>query len=227
VLYWLYVFGRRAFSFGELKMFRFHKRTRVHYWSLSKLANNLRSSVGITNPKALTMEAWEEHHRVSSAKAPFTYWLTKKFFNKVQNFILWPSDLFHSIKVFYKNWKGKTHVLDCNLPVGQWSDLTHRIFIGPFTELVKYIEIEKGLETLDWELGLVIDEQMGALPDNPKYGLPSSQAIAAREQKELYLWFKTEYLTRTDEDYSKEDEWFEEDTEMLVRLVRIRNSLWT
>lgn len=208
-------------------MFRIHKRTRLSYWSLSPLANKLRSSVGITNPTSLTWEQWTEHHKVSSAKAPFTYWLTKKFFNRVQNFIIWPSDFSYSIKVFYKNWKGKSHVIDCNLPVGQWCDLTHRIFIGPFTELVKYVEIEKGLETLEWELGLVLDEDWGVKPEDPEYGQPSHQAISAKEQKELYIWFKEEYLTRTDEDYSKEDEWFEKDTEMLVRLVRIRSGLWT
>jgi hypothetical protein len=92
---------------------------------------------------------------------------------------------------------------------------------------VKYVEIEKGLETLEWELGLVLDEDWGVKPEDPEYGQPSHQAISAKEQKELYIWFKEEYLTRTDEDYSKEDEWFEKDTEMLVRLVRIRSGLWT
>ena len=206
-------------------MFKFHKRTRMNYWSLSKLANKLRESVGISNPTALTWEKWEEHHAESSAKAPFTYWLTKKFFNKAQDFFLWPSDLFYSVRVFYKNWKGKTHVLDCNLPVGQWSDLTHRIFIGPFTELVKFVEVEKGLDVLEWELGLVLNEECGILPIDAEYGKPTHQAIVAKEQKELYTWFKTEYLTRTDDQY--EDDWFEKDNEMLVRLVRIRNSLWT
>ena len=205
--------------------FKFHKRTR-NYWSLSKLAIKLREAVGITNPKALTMEGWAEYKRASKAKAPFTYWLTKRFFNKAQNFILCPSDLIYSIRIYFKNSKGNTHVLDGGLEKGQWYDITYRIPHCLFYELEKFIEKEKGLETHEWEKTLTFNEDWGVKPDDEKYGKLTPQALAAIEQDEVYSWWK-ENKVKKDVDFENEDKYLEQEEEMLIRLIKIRGSLWS
>jgi hypothetical protein len=70
-------------------------------------------------------------------------------------------------------------------------------------------------------------------------GVDNKQSHCAQEQKELYLWWKDIRPTRVDpfdnviwDDPNKsrfdaEEEQFEEDTEMLIRLMKIRRSLWT
>ena len=124
---------------------------------------------------------------------------------------------------------------------------------------------EAGISYLEWEMSLVQDEQWGG-KDNPNNGRPTPQAIAAREQWELYYWWKHVRPRRVEPmDYSgwtaycdeRRDEGFmaclesrneadaarsrrildlchqleanyeAEDEEMLIRLIRIRNSLWT
>ena len=81
-------------------MIRFHRKTRWHYLSSSKLSKFIRKQFGLTNPSALTMEGWAEHDKQSKLKAPFINWLTDEFFNKVQNVVMFIPDCVYSIKVF-------------------------------------------------------------------------------------------------------------------------------
>lgn len=171
-------------------MIKFHRYPRINYWSLSPLANWLRECAGLTNPYALSGEGWDAHHKECKEKAPLTYWLTKGPFNKAQDICYFPLDVYWTVRVFYKNWKNNSHVLDGGLPVGQWSDLCYRIPRCLFGELEKFIEVEKGLETLEWEKKLVYNEDWGVGPDEPSYGQPTHQALAAIEQEVIYLWFK-------------------------------------
>lgn len=57
-----------------------------------------------------------------------------------------------------------------------------------------------GLDHLNWEMGLIHEpEHFG--PDgknDPSYCMPTSQAESAKEQYELYMWWKNEYLKRPD-----------------------------
>lgn len=57
---------------------------------------------------------------------------------------------------------------------------------------------EAGLELLEWEIGLKMDEDWGVEKDNPEYGKPTGQALRAMEQKRLYLWWTKERLARKD-----------------------------
>lgn len=203
---------------------KFYRKARG-YWSLSRFAKRLNTLAGIENPQFLTMGGWEEHHKASKEKAPFTYWLTRSFLNKLQDFLFYPSNLIYSVKVYIKNVKGNTHVLDGGLNKGQWYDLTYRIPRCLFTELENYIENEKGLETLAWEKTLMLDEDWGVDKDNPSYGKPSHQALAAIEQEEIYLWWKS--VKGEDVAFDQEEAYQEKETEMLIRLIKIRGSLWT
>jgi hypothetical protein len=58
---------------------------------------------------------------------------------------------------------------------------------------------EAGLAHLDWEAELNCDESCGYSVDHADYGKPTSQALAAKEIKELYLWWKNVYPNRPDQ----------------------------
>lgn len=106
---------------------------------------------------------------------------------------------------------------------------------------------EAGLAYLDWASGL----KMEFLDkEDPDYDQPSKQAQSAVKIKKLYEWWTNrdkrpdpldlsgwnENYNSGDEEkrfesYEKsqkiEDEYDNEDTEMLIELIRIRSSLWT
>lgn len=126
---------------------------------------------------------------------------------------------------------------------------------------------EAGLAYLDWASGLKLDSAWGVDPGHPDYGQPTHQAMAAREIKELYMWWREVYPNRPDvhdasgwSDYCEmrrakgyefldledkteaeaeqcktaldrsneiEAAYEAEDEAMMIRLIRIRDSLWT
>jgi len=152
----------------------------------------------------------------------YPYWSN----TKLQDIVMFPSDLIYSIRIYFKNSKGNTHVLDGGLEKGQWYDLTYRIPHCLFSELEKFIEKEKGLETHEWEKTLTFNEDWGVKPDDEKYGKLTHQALAAIEQDAIYSWWKSvkdrEYTSLEDDNNYEEKE-----QEMLIRLVKIYRSLWT
>ena len=103
--------------------------------------------------------------------------------------------------------------------------------------------IEAAYDYFEWATNLIYDENYGTLPDDPHYGELTEQAKAAIEIKELYEWWtKTRplrddpYLTIKRETHgqkyfelvaSVEEDQYNEDTEMLIELIKIRNCLWT
>jgi hypothetical protein len=126
---------------------------------------------------------------------------------------------------------------------------------------------EAGLAYLDWASELKMDDHMGVGKGENGYGEPTYQALAAREIKELYLWWKEVYPKRPDphdaggwsaycemrrqggcdffdmEDKTPEEAdmgrtaldksheietaYDKEDEAMMIRLIRVRQSLWT
>lgn len=184
-------------------MIKFKREMRVHYWSSSPLSHWLRSKAGLDNPSALSMEGWDEHKKLCKQKAPVIHYITRTLFNKLQDVVMFPFDIIYSVRVFYKNWKGKTHVLDGGLEVGQWYDLSSRIPLCLFGEFEKFIEVEKGYDTLNWEIGLTYDEDWGYDKENPQYGQPTPQALAAMEQRRIIDWWKA----NKDRDLDVESGW--------------------
>ena len=57
---------------------------------------------------------------------------------------------------------------------------------------------EAGLAYLDWASGLKLDSAWGVEPGSANYGEPTHQALAAREIKELYMWWTEIYPNRPD-----------------------------
>lgn len=129
---------------------------------------------------------------------------------------------------------------------------------------------EAGLAHLNWEMSLINDCEWASADEkaaDASCGLPTSQAVAAKEQYELYNWWKnirpvrpdpmdaggwSDYCKAMDDKYGSlgwmeerneqeqttsklaldktqeiEEMYDREDEEMLIRLIKIRRSLWT
>jgi hypothetical protein len=128
---------------------------------------------------------------------------------------------------------------------------------------------EAGLAYLDWAGSLTMGEDWGVEEGSENFGKPTHQALAAREIKELYLWWTVTYRNRPDpydasgwtahcenmraknpgsmwaslntkdkEDRRASDKahkllrkieaaYEKEDEAMMIRLIKIRESLWT
>jgi hypothetical protein len=125
---------------------------------------------------------------------------------------------------------------------------------------------QAGLDHLDWAMSLTNSDWVDK--SDPDYGKPTSQALAAKEIKELYTWWTVTYRNRPDPYVvsgwsaycdnlrkqhgdnwigmgstdvvtaklrdeamalldSIEKEYETEDEEMMIRLIKIRDSLWT
>lgn len=109
---------------------------------------------------------------------------------------------------------------------------------------------EAGVANLEWQTGLKYGEGDFVKKDDPRWGKPTPQAVSARKILALYRW----WLARPDrpepaeasgwreacdsDDKRKrskgfkrmqeiEDEYEREDEKMLVRLIKLRKSLWT
>jgi hypothetical protein len=54
----------------------------------------------------------------------------------------------------------------------------------------KWRSPQAGLDYLDWETTLIMDDSWGVDENDPRYGQPSDQAARAQEVSELYHWWK-------------------------------------
>lgn len=199
--------------------FKFHKRTRMSYWSQSNLVSWMLPE---ESKEPFTFAKLKEQIATGINPTP----LIERIIDKLQDVVMFPVDLYHSIRIYFKNSKGNSHVLDGGLKKGEWYDLVYRIPVCLFYELEKFIEQEKGLDTHQWEMKLTYDEDWGVESDNLKYGTLTPQALAAIEQNEIYEWWRAN-KDRKDVDFENEEDYLKQEEEMLIRLVRVRNSLWT
>lgn len=198
---------------------KFYKRTRKSYWSDSKFVSRF-----IPDRPNFTLKSdddfWAFENYIDNTPT------LEQIVDKLQNIVMFPADLIYSVRIYLKNRKGNTHVLDGGLNRGEWHDLVYRIPHCLFYELEKFITQEKGLETHEWEKTLTYNEDWGVDPDNEKYGKLTPQALAAIEQDVIWTWWK-ENKHRKDVDFENEEAYLAQEEEMLIRLIKIRNSLWT
>lgn len=123
----------------------------------------------------------------------------------------------------------------------------------PF-RLKRWRSREAGLDHLEWESSLRVDESWGISKDDPRYATLTDQAVGASEILELYRWWteirpsrEDPYVTvglcdedrncsnkRSDKEQERlyrlveiEKGFDDEDDEMLMRLIKLRRSLWT
>lgn len=236
-------------------------RQRSHYWSCSKFSQWIRTTFGgVEKPKSETWEGWKQWRVLAKQKNAFVYWLTEEGLDDIQNILAFPYDVVNVVRTYYINrYLDKLHYLPTKLTPGQYYEVDTRILHGLFETLVDFIEVEKawmsvvfskddwtsfgfpwwykyrilrwtkrfrsvkaGLAHLEWEISLG-DTSPG-------------QSDAAKEELDLYKWWKFERPARVDpfgtslvseEAWKLEEKYDQEDEEMLIRLIKIRKHLWT
>lgn len=242
-------------------MIRLHK-SRVHYWSSSKIANWIR---GENKPYALEWDEWDKWHNNQKKLHPFRYWISETFLNQLQNIVYFPIDVYHTIKIYIRNrYLDKIQYLHTGLKPGEYYDLDHRILHGLFNELVDFVELELAHLSKwdkDKKYKFVKGRCQEAQDDYFRWaihlkhqGRLTEQAKASRKIKELYEWWKYIRPQRKEpyadpclgdiddildkqkfkkkqklykEAYDLEKKYDDEDTEMLIELIKVRNHLWT
>jgi hypothetical protein len=100
------------------------------------------------------------------------------------------------------------HVLNLGLKPGWW-DTDTKLLHASFTLLEDYVELEKPFKTIEWN-----DDD--------------SSREYANEIHSLYLWWKHHKAMSTDSvSWELENANYEEETANLIRLIKIRGTLWT
>lgn len=264
----------------------------ARYWSCTKFADFIRGTPKPRSATSAEWDSWEENsssknpirHWISETLLDtiqdFITFPTRKF-QDFQNYYCnrWISKS-----------NSLTASKDFITP-GEWCDVGNRFLPCMFNELVDFIEIEcawmnivcdekkrkqhaiplfrkfkkwrspeLGLDYLRWEMELTNTDFVDA--DDPEYGMPTTQALSAKEQLDLYRWWKYirperkdpmelsgwsaycennrgKFLSERSEEgreecrkildrlHAIEKQYEEEDEEMMIRLIKIRNSLWT
>lgn len=224
-------------------------RARRNYWCDSKLADKLRGTV---KPIACTYGGWDEWKAVAQQQHPYRYWFTETVLDRVQDVVMFPIDVYATVKRWYVNkYITKTHsLISTTLKKGEWYDLDTRILCCVFDGLVDFVEVEcawmytmvedrynktnkaksfawwRGEGRRDADAGLKYLETMTTetdaafLPEEEQLlAEPMPYALAAEDAIELYAWWKR-YRTTDMEDPELE-------TKQLIRLMNVRQFLWT
>lgn len=248
-------------------------RSRFRYWSHSWVSVLIGKLLGAPpRPKWGTMEEWAAYNKNRRKNFPLLE-ITENILHKLQNIYMFPSDVYHSIRIYIRNrFIDKLHVLDTGLKKGAYASYDYRLLHGIFNSFVQFIENEQTLKNLKWEITLVNEFEWLPREEaliHPDYGKPCPQAIAGQEKLALYTWWKEIRPARVDgyelsgfakwskENKDEDDDIFslccddgnetktearkalsarwreideaydKEDEEMMIRLIKLRHSLWT
>lgn len=237
-------------------------KSRIHYWSSSRLANWIR---GENKPYALEWNKWDEWHNNQKTQRPIRYWLSDTLLNKVQDILCFPLDVYYTIRVYIRNrFFDKIHYLHTGLKPGEYYDLDHRILHGLFNELVDFVELElshlskwddkKKYKFVNGRCKEAQDDYFKWANNLKQNGKLTQQAKGSRKIKELYEWWKYDRPNRKNpysdsnfgdideildnkkfkqkqklyqKAYDLEEQYDNEDTKMLIDLIKVRNQLWT
>lgn len=168
-------------------MFRKLYRPRANYWCSSKLADRLR---GTKKPSSGTSKEWREWENYARTKYPIRYWLADSLLDWLQDVYMFPHDVYHTIKVYYKNrYVNKTHSLianENNLKRGVWYDIGDRFLPCMFDAFVDFVDNDLGMEQLQ-EVAISDDE-------------PEEWTHIRRDMLVLYWWWTHYRPTRIDAD---------------------------
>jgi len=128
--------------------------------------------------------------------------------------------MFENIKYFIrKNFTVRWHIIKTELKPG-YHDPDERLLYGAMQCLVEFIEDQYawGVEELLNGKEEIIYKEIAKADKESKPTL-EDQFNYTKEAVEIYKWWR-DYSTKEDTDY-------EEENKMLVRLINIRNTLWT
>lgn len=246
--------------------------SRYSYWSNSSFGRKIYKMFGMwENPKAAELGEFSRIRNMNAMHRPWVTWFVEEGLDIAQDFVYFPHDLYDNVKHKLRNrFVQKHYVLNTGLPKWEYHDNPERILLGLLETVVEFIEIEKahmndvfgdegelkikdrreaGLRYLDWEISLGEESPF--------------QAEAAKELKEIYLWYKdirpnrpdpmdesgwSKYCedrpimdwssSKTDEERAMvkrmldktnnlEEVYDKEDEQMLIRIIKVRQSMWT
>lgn len=243
---------------------------RVSYWSCSRFAEWIR---GEKKPPSLPWGEWEEWRSDLSARKPLRFFLAERGLNALQNFLMFPLDLWRKVtwKLKIRFFK-KPYCLDTGLSKWHWHEFDDRIIHGLFNELKNFVEVElasgflstdmgefamkngrcpkAGVAHLNWQMNLKYGDNDFLDKNDPRYGMLTPQAVAARRTLKLYRWWlerpsrpdpmdasgwsevwessdKNKLRVTSSRLHDIEEQYDREDEKMLIRLMKLRKSLWT
>ena len=223
---------------------------RFNYWTCSKFADFIR---GEKKPYALEWHKWGEWKDQQKKKRPIRFWLSDTLLDKLQDFFYFPYDVYSNVKSYVRNrWIDKTHYLKTGLKPGDYHEFDTRILYGLFNELVDYVEIELAhlskwdrTKSYKFNNGRCVEAAYDYFEwvNNLQKESDKIQKENCIKIRELYEWWTKQRPNRDnpltsitaeshDEKYYKlihdiEQDYYNEDTEMLIELIKIRNGLWT
>lgn len=183
------------------------QKFRYNYWSCSKFADFVR---GTPKPWALEWDEWKQWRKTAKEKYPLRFWLAEEGLNKLQDFFFFPYDLWSSWEYYYKvRFRDKLHYLKTGCKPGEYYDLDERILHALFNELKIFVEKQKNK---NWD----VDNDVLSLynwwsSERPKRPDPFKECSEHEVSEDLTTMLEAQY---------------DEDTEKLVELIRIRNKLW-
>lgn len=239
------------------------KKHPIRYYIAEELLDKIQNVIMYPIDKLYSIKYWFNNRFITQTHALMSN-LEKGQWHEFENRVL--HCLFDELVNFVeieKSWKNiicdESAAIKYNAPWYSFGWKRFRVWRSP----------EAGLDYLDWESQLIMDETWGLTPDDPSYGKLSDQALKAQEISELYHWWKYSRQNRPDpydasgwsqhcdekrkesnsfwscfcreespEEREKvnemlkllhkmEEDFYDEDERMLIRLVKIRRSLWT
>lgn len=216
--------------------------------------NYIKKKLNIPTIQIGTSEDFRQYEEMLKSNHPYMFWFENVFCDKLQRVVCYPYEIYSNIRAYISNrFITKPHYLDTKLKRGVWYDYDTRLLHGAFEAFVDYVEKEVGAMGR-WSKDDVVRDHAGAEKwtdrDWALYYFDweinethEAQAEAAKTKKMLYLWWKDVYLTRPDlyatvDDSSKTREYYssihteearrnDEDTAMLIELVKVRQGCWT
>ena len=212
-----------------------------------KTHNKIGHWVRFSPPGALTFSGWDSFNAEFKQKAPVRYWFNHDLLRKFRQLRRAASDAVHWVR--YRT-TDRYHVVQTGLQPG-YAEIDRRILHANFSLLKDYVEIELALfyhmlhDTKGHTRGR--DPEAGAAYLRDKVGnnehyddildLYTWWTVTRPARAEIHIpEFDTdgaltpEYLAfrkAVEQQSDLDDVWYQEDTDQLVRLIKLRRHLWT
>lgn len=178
---------------------------RSNYWSCTKFADWVRGTPKIPAGTEKEWRAWENIAKRKKVR----FWLAEEGLDHLQNIIYWPRNRLQNTRHYIDNrWISKTHALTSSLRKGQWHEFETRLPTR-----------QDPMEASGW-CAYCDERRQKAEVQGFDLILPVLEEDETEEEKAharqiLEVCHKMELEQEN------------EDTEMLIRLIKIREHLWT
>jgi hypothetical protein len=160
-------------------------------------------------PEYATLEEWEQW-RINAKRAhPIKFFLYETLPSYIRRRIY----RYYTRPIWYiqDRFITKTHLIDTKLRKGYFHAVDTKMLYGCFELLSDYYETEK--DQVDY---------LASLTDEKEY----HHAVAAKEVMDLYNWWKQRKPSPFEYGTKEEEAYYKEENEMLIRLIKIRKTLW-